>query len=100
MFSCCVEDLNKCKVRYRKETMGKNLHVIIGLPMRVTPNQEMRSKFFLYQKRQNGGWNSQKAIFAGRRWVIPRRTDLEVDLEQTKNYFKELLALYLRQMII
>ena len=28
--------------------MGKNLHVIIGLPMRAMPNQEMRSKMVVF----------------------------------------------------
>ena len=41
-------------------------------------------------------------IFAGRgrAFQVVWRTDLEVDLERAQNYFVELLALYLRRMII
>ena len=73
--------------------------------------QISRSKFFLRQKRQNGGWNSQRALHVpfphngANLWggdgsfQVIWQTDLEVDLEQTKNYCVELVALYLQQMI-
>ena len=83
MFSCCVEDLNKCKAWYRKKKpTSKNLHVIIGLPVRAMPNQEMRSKFF---SKETKWWMelpegfacpippSMGPIFVGRRWDIPNR---------------------------
>ena len=83
----------------QKKSTGKNLHVIIGLPVRAMPNQEMRSKFSLCQKRQNGGCNSQKAFHVPSplQWgqflqggdgsfQVIWQTYLEVDLEQTKTY--------------
>ena len=65
------------------------------------------------KKRQNGRQNSQKALHVpfplqwnqilqggDRSFQVIWRTDLEVDLEQTQNYYLGLLALYLCQMII
>ena len=65
------------------------------------------------KKRQNSRQNSQKAlrvpfplqwnqILQGgdRSFQVIWRTDLEVDLEQTQNYYLGFLALYLCQMII
>ena len=65
----------------QKKPMGENLHVIIGLPMRAMPSQEIRSKFF-YIKRDKmvdgtpEGFASpippsMEPIFVGRRQVIP-----------------------------
>ena len=85
-----------------------------ALPVRATPNQK-RSNILseVCQKRQNGGRNSQKALrvpfpFQWGRFLkggdgsfqVVGRTHLEVDLEQTQNYYVEYLALYLRRMII
>ena len=65
------------------------------------------------KKIQNGGRNSQKAFRVpisssmdrfleggGGLFHVVWRTDLEVHLERTQNYCVELLALYLRRMII
>ena len=78
-------------------------------------SKKMRSNILseVCQKRQNGGRNSQKALrvpfpFQWGRFLrggdgsfqVVGRTHLEVDLEQTQNYYVEYLALYLRRMII
>ena len=65
------------------------------------------------EKIQNGGRNSQKALRVlfllqwdrfleggGGLFHVVWRKDLEVHLERTQNYCVELLALYLRRMII
>ena len=36
--------------------------IFIGLPVRATTNEEMRSEFFYVKKRRNSGQNSQKAL--------------------------------------
>ena len=36
--------------------------IFIGLPVRATTNEEMRSEFFYNKKRRNSGQNSQKAL--------------------------------------
>ena len=85
--------------------------VIIGQPVRATPNQELLSIYV--EKIQNGGRNSQKTLRVpfliqwGRfleggdgLFQVAWRTDLGVHLERTQNYCVELLALYLRRMII
>ena len=89
---------------------GKSLIIsrIICLPVRAKPNQEMRSTFFLCQKKK---WRmdlpegfvcpippSKGPIIAGRSWAedgsfqVVWRKDLEVDLERTQNYCVELLS--------
>ena len=85
--------------------------VITGQPLRATPNEELPS--ISVEKIQNGGRNSQKALRVPflLQWdrfleggdglcQVVWRTDLEVHLERTQNYCVELLALYLRRMII
>ena len=82
----------------------------IGLPVRATLNQEI--PLVHVEKRPNGrNGISRKlsmSLFPWGRFLrggdasfqVVWRTDLEVDLERTQNYFVELLALYLRRIII
>ena len=74
----------------------------------------MELAFSVKKKRQNGGRLNQKArvsrplplhwgpTFTGREGSLQFvwRTELELDLERTQNYYAELFALYLRRMII
>ena len=82
----------------------------IGLPVRATLNQEI--PLVHVEKRPNGRNGISRKLFMslfpwGRflrggdaSFQVVWRTDLEVDLERTQNYFVELLALYLRRIII
>ena len=97
--------------------LRKVISRIICLPVRAKPNQEMRSTFFLCQKKTKWRMDlpegfvcpippSKGPIIAGRSWAedgsfqVVWRTDLEVDLEGTQNYCVELLALYPHRVII
>ena len=84
----------------------------IGLPVRATLNQEI--PLVHVEKRPNGRNGISRKLFMslfpwGRflrggdaSFQVVWRTDLEVDLERTQNYFVELLALFfwLRRIII
>ena len=78
--------------------------------LRATLNQEI--PLVHIEKRPNGRNGISRKLFMslfpwGRflrggdaSFQVVWRTDLEVDLERTQNYFVELLALYLRRIII
>ena len=81
--------------------------IIIGLPVRATPNQEKKKKknadkaprrLCVSHPHFNG------AVFCGEETghfrLSGEQTLLGVDLERTQNYRVPLLALYLRGMII
>ena len=81
--------------------------IFIGLPIRATLNQEILlvhvlqmedgipRKLFMSLSPWGRFFRGEDASFQ-----VVWRTDLEVDLERTENYFVELLALYLRRIII
>ena len=87
-----TDDLMENARRKRRGT-GTHERLIIGLPVRATPTQEVPSVYV--EKLQNGGRNSQKALtvpfplqwgrfLQGGDWFqVVWRTDLEVDVERT-----------------
>ena len=83
--------------------------VMIGLPERATPNRKMEASVSVQQRDKMADGPPRRLCVShfplqcGRFFREKNgslRTDLEVDFERTQNYCVELLALYLRRIII